>query len=115
VVWYGVLVVLLAALVPAVMTPAVRRTVRLGPPVIVAVVTTYLGFHWVTDTVAGLVAGLVLYRLLRRVSWDDVPLHRLPGGRRLGRRGCGRTLPAHTPQIKPDQSAGGTGMVWQGS
>jgi membrane-associated phospholipid phosphatase len=87
VLWYGVLVLLLAALVPAVMTPAVRRAVRVAPPVIVAVVTTYLGFHWVTDTVAGLIAGLVLYRLLRRVRWDDVPLHRLPGGRRLEARG----------------------------
>jgi membrane-associated phospholipid phosphatase len=55
--------------------------------VLVAVVTTYLGFHWITDTVAGLIAGVLLYRLLRRVPWDDVPLHRVPGGRRLAARG----------------------------
>ena len=60
---------------------------RLAPPVLVAVVTTYLGFHWITDTVAGLIAGLLLYRLLRRVPWDDLPLHRLPGTRRLAQRG----------------------------
>jgi membrane-associated phospholipid phosphatase len=86
VVWYGVLVLLLAALAPAALRPAARRALRFGPPVIVAVVTTYLGFHWVTDTVAGLVAGLLLDRLLRRVRWDDVPLHRVPGGRWLAAR-----------------------------
>jgi membrane-associated phospholipid phosphatase len=87
VVWYGVLVLLLAALVPAVRSPATRLALRVGPPVIVAVVTTYLGFHWVTDTVAGLIAGVLLDRLLRRVDWDAVPLHRLPGGDRMAARG----------------------------
>jgi membrane-associated phospholipid phosphatase len=87
VVWYGVLVMLLAALAPTAMRPAARRALRLAPPVAVAVVTTYLGFHWVTDTVAGLIAGLLLYRLMRRVRWDDVPLHRLPGRRWLAARG----------------------------
>src|SRR5688500_10474057 len=85
--WYGILVLLLAALVPAAMRPAARLALRLGPPVAVAVVTAYLGFHWVTDTVAGLIAGLLLDRLLRRVRWDDVPLHRVPGGRWLAARG----------------------------
>ena len=87
VVWYGVLVLLLAALLPAARKPAARLALRLAPPAIVAVVTTYLGFHWITDTVAGLVAGVLLDRLLRRVNWDAVPLHRLPGGRRLAARG----------------------------
>ena len=87
VVWYGVLVMLLAALLTTAMRPAARLALRLAPPVLVAVVTTYLGFHWITDTVAGLIAGLLLYRLLRRVPWDDLPLHRLPGTRRLARRG----------------------------
>jgi membrane-associated phospholipid phosphatase len=87
VVWYGVLVLLLAALAPAALRPVARRALRLGPPVVVAVVTTYLGFHWVTDTVAGLAVGLLLDRLLRRVRWDDVPLHRVPGGRWLAARG----------------------------
>jgi membrane-associated phospholipid phosphatase len=87
VVWYGVLVMLLAALLTTAMRPAARLALRLAPPVLVAVVTTYLGFHWITDTVAGLIAGLLLYRLLRRVPWDDLPLHRLPGTRRLAQRG----------------------------
>ena len=42
------------------MAPATRLALRLGPPLVVAFVTTYLGFHWITDTVAGLVAGLLL-------------------------------------------------------
>lgn len=87
IVWYGVLVLLLAALLPAVRQPAARLALRLGPPAAVAVVTTYLGFHWITDTVAGLIAGALLDRLLRRIDWDAVPLHRLPGGRWLAARG----------------------------
>lgn len=87
IVWYGVLVLLLSALAPAVMKPAARLALRFGPPLIVAFVTTYLGFHWITDTVAGLVAGLLLDRLLRRVDWDAVPLHKVPGTRRLAERG----------------------------
>ncbi|GAA0912940.1 phosphatase PAP2 family protein [Virgisporangium aurantiacum] len=87
IVWYGVLVLLLSALAPTTMRPAARLALRFGPPLIVAVVTTYLGFHWITDTVAGLIAGLLLDRLLRRVDWDAVPLHRVPGTRRLAERG----------------------------
>ncbi|GAA1027319.1 hypothetical protein GCM10009557_08200 [Virgisporangium ochraceum] len=87
IVWYGVLVLLLSALAPAALTPAARLALRFGPPLIVAFVTTYLGFHWITDTVAGLVAGLLLDRLLRRVNWDAVPLHRVPGTRRWAERG----------------------------
>jgi membrane-associated phospholipid phosphatase len=87
IVWYGVLVLLLSALAPTTMQPAARLALRFGPPLIVAVVTTYLGFHWITDTVAGLIAGLLLDRLLRRVDWDAVPLDRMPGTRRLAERG----------------------------
>jgi membrane-associated phospholipid phosphatase len=83
IVWYGVLVLLLAGGLPA----AARVALRVGPPVIVAVVTTYLGFHWLTDTVAGILIGLLLDRLLRRVDWNAVPLERVPGGRRLAARG----------------------------
>lgn len=87
IVWYGVLALLLSALAPAAMKPAARLALRLGPPLIVGFVTTYLGFHWITDTVAGLVAGLLLDRLLRRINWDALPLHKVPGTRRLAERG----------------------------
>jgi membrane-associated phospholipid phosphatase len=97
VVWYGVLVLLLAALLPAAARlgerSGARLALRLAPPAIVAVVTTYLGFHWITDTVAGLIAGVLLDRLLRRVNWDAVPLHRVPGGRRLAARGWLGSVP----------------------
>ncbi|TML31926.1 MAG: phosphatase PAP2 family protein [Actinobacteria bacterium] len=70
IVWYGVLVLLL---VPW-LSPGVRRVVRVVPPVVLSVTTVYLGFHWVTDTVAGILLGLLLDRLMRRIPW------RLPAG-----------------------------------
>ncbi len=73
-VWYGVLVLLLAPW----LTLMWRRLLRVVPPAVLTVTTIYLGFHWVTDTVAGLLLGFLLDRLLHRVPWDRVPL-----GRRL--------------------------------
>ncbi len=89
IVWYGVLALLLREVLPA----AARRALRIGPPLIVAIVTTYLGYHWLTDTVAGLLAGLLLDRALRRVDWNAPPLHRLPGGGRLAARGWTNPVP----------------------
>ncbi|MEV1285936.1 phosphatase PAP2 family protein [Micromonospora sp. NPDC049679] len=75
-VWYGVLALLLAPW----LAPATRRWLRVTPPVIVFASTVYLNFHWLTDSVAGLLLGLLLDRLLARVPWDDVPLPPLPRG-----------------------------------
>ncbi|WP_205863351.1 phosphatase PAP2 family protein [Planosporangium thailandense] len=66
IVWYGILALLLAGLLDV----RWRRAVRVVPPVILLVVTIYLSFHWVTDSVAGLMLGLLLYRLLVRVFHD---------------------------------------------
>jgi membrane-associated phospholipid phosphatase len=77
-VWYGVIAVLLGALVAV--PPRVRVAVRLVPPLIVFCTTTYLAFHWLTDSIAGLFLGLILTRLMARVSWDSVWLPRLPNG-----------------------------------
>jgi membrane-associated phospholipid phosphatase len=66
IVWYGVLVLLLAQWLPV----PVQRAVRLVPPVVLAVTTVYLGYHWLTDTVAGILLGLLLYRLIRRLPED---------------------------------------------
>ena len=78
VVWYGVIAVLLVALLRAYGRRApggwAIRALRVGPPVAVFVATTYLAYHWLTDAVAGLLLGLLLDRLLRRVPWDTVPL-----------------------------------------
>jgi membrane-associated phospholipid phosphatase len=77
-VWYGVIALLLGALVAV--PPRVHLAIRLAPPVIVFCTTTYLSFHWLTDSVAGLFLGLILTRLMARVAWDSVWLPRLPNG-----------------------------------
>lgn len=48
--------------------------IRVVPPLVVLTTTTYLGWHWLTDSVAGLLLGLLLDRLLHRVPWDGLPL-----------------------------------------
>jgi membrane-associated phospholipid phosphatase len=59
IVWYGVLVLLL--------DPPLGWLVRLVPPIVLAVTTVYLGYHWLSDTIAGILLGLLLYRLTRRL------------------------------------------------
>jgi membrane-associated phospholipid phosphatase len=79
-VWYGAIALLASALVT--LSPAARRALRVLPPVIVFCTTTYLAFHWITDSIAGLLLGLVLARLMTRARWDAVPLPRLRGWER---------------------------------
>ncbi|MEH0982824.1 phosphatase PAP2 family protein [Micromonospora sp. CPCC 205556] len=79
IVWYGVIALLLAPLLRSFGRQMPRRVVavvRVVPPAVVLCTTTYLGWHWLTDSVAGLLLGLLLDRLLHRVPWDDVPLPR---------------------------------------
>jgi len=77
-VWYGVLALLLAPWI----TERWRWVIRIAPPVILTFTTVYLRYHWLTDTVAGILLGFVLWRLIARVPFDDVPL-----GSFLERRG----------------------------
>jgi len=96
IVWYGVIALLIAALLRTVGRghPAVdvggaarpiavpfpgHRALRVLPAVIVFCTTTYLGHHWLTDSIAGLLLGWLLVRLLDRTPWDDLPLPDLPG------------------------------------
>ncbi|HEY2672740.1 MAG TPA: phosphatase PAP2 family protein [Rugosimonospora sp.] len=72
IVWYGVLALLLSAWLPVVW----RRVIRVVPPAVLGVTTVYLSFHWLTDTVAGLLFGLFLDRIMRRIPWDELPLGR---------------------------------------
>jgi membrane-associated phospholipid phosphatase len=72
IVWYGVLAMLLTGVLPATW----RRAIRVVPPVVLFVTTVYLSFHWLTDSIAGLLLGLLLYRLLFRVPWETMPLGR---------------------------------------
>ncbi|WP_245871264.1 phosphatase PAP2 family protein [Asanoa hainanensis] len=66
VVWYGVIALLLA--------PWLNRTARLwlriAPPAIVFVTTIYLDYHWLTDSVAGVLLGVFISRLIDRVPWQ---------------------------------------------
>jgi uncharacterized membrane protein YkvA (DUF1232 family) len=81
VVWYGILALLLSGVFSA----GRRSALHVVPPTILFFTTIYLSFHWLTDTVAGLLLGMLLYRLLMRVPWDSVPL-----GRRLTTAGWAR-------------------------
>lgn len=83
-VWYGVIALLLGALLRALDRPPLparaHAALRVLPPAIVFCTTTWLAFHWITDSVAGLLLGLILTRLLARIPWDAIPLPRLPRG-----------------------------------
>ena len=82
--WYGVIAVLLNALLRSLDRPVLSArayaALRVLPPAIVFVTTTWLAFHWITDSVAGLLLGLILTRLLARVPWDALKLPGLPRG-----------------------------------
>jgi len=73
---------MIAALVRSPLSPRVRAAMRIVPPVVVFCTTTYLAYHWITDSVAGLLLGLVLTRLMARVPWDAILLPRLGGWER---------------------------------
>ncbi|XVV12333.1 phosphatase PAP2 family protein [Actinoplanes sp. CA-131856] len=81
-VWYAVLALLIAALLRRSLTVRETILIRVVPVAIVFCTTVYTGFHWLTDSVAGLLLGLVLARLISCVSWDAVPLPRLGGWER---------------------------------
>jgi membrane-associated phospholipid phosphatase len=71
-VWYGVLALLLTLWLSA----RWRWVLRIVPPAILTITTVYLGFHWLSDTVAGILLGTFLWRLIGRVPWDTIPLGR---------------------------------------
>ena len=73
---------LLAALLRRALSRREFLAVRVAPVVLVFCTTIYTGFHWLTDSVAGLLLGLVLARLLARVPWDAIPLPHLGGWER---------------------------------
>ncbi len=76
-IWYGVLAMFLIPL-PAVLRGAwPRRLIWWAPVLVVGLASTYLGYHWVTDVIAGLVLGLIVVRLVRRQLWRRL---RLPPG-----------------------------------
>ncbi|MEU7903213.1 phosphatase PAP2 family protein [Actinoplanes sp. NPDC049118] len=82
--WYAVIALLASALLRSLdrppLSPRAYTALRVLPPAIVFFTTTYLAYHWITDSVAGLLLGLILARLLTRIPWDAIPLPRLPNG-----------------------------------
>lgn len=70
IVWYGFIIFLVGGH----MTGWQRALMRYFPPVIVTFSTTYLGFHWFTDTPAGLFIGVVILRIVQRIPWDTMEL-----------------------------------------
>jgi membrane-associated phospholipid phosphatase len=64
IVWYGVLALLLTPW----LNPLAQRVLRLAPPVLFTVTTIYLGYHWPTDTVAGMLLGVFLVRVVYRAA-----------------------------------------------
>jgi membrane-associated phospholipid phosphatase len=65
VLWYAAFAYLLGGL-----SHRLLLALRVVPPAIVLCTTTYLSWHWITDSIAGLFIGLVLARLLARVPWE---------------------------------------------
>jgi membrane-associated phospholipid phosphatase len=65
IVWYGVLALLLAPW----LSRSVRMWLRVAPPAIVFCTTIYLDFHWLTDSISGVLLGVFLYRLIARIPW----------------------------------------------
>jgi membrane-associated phospholipid phosphatase len=91
IVWYGVIALLLAAWI----RPVARRWLRFAPPVLVGVANVYLGYHWVTDMLAGICLGIVIDRLIARTPWPKVgPPNRATGSRAAGSR-AGPADPDH--------------------
>jgi membrane-associated phospholipid phosphatase len=73
-VWYAVIALLVAALLRRPLTRLEWVLIRVVPVVLLFVTTVYTGFHWLTDSVAGVLLGAVLARLIERVRWDAIPL-----------------------------------------
>ncbi|MDI1465832.1 phosphatase PAP2 family protein [Catellatospora sp. KI3] len=70
IVWWGLIVILASRMWR--LPPVLVRWLRVAPPVIVLLTTTYLSYHWITDGIAALALGLLLDRLIHRVDWDAV-------------------------------------------
>jgi membrane-associated phospholipid phosphatase len=78
-VYYAMLAMLLSGILP----PVVRQLLRWVPGVLIFLGTTYLGWHWLTDSIGGYLLGLLLVRLLTRLPWTTMPLPGwLPDARR---------------------------------
>jgi membrane-associated phospholipid phosphatase len=81
-VWYGVIALLTAALIKRPLTAREAFLIRFLPVMILFCTTVYTGFHWLTDSIAGVLLGLFLTRLMARIPWEALPLPSLRGWNR---------------------------------
>lgn len=66
-IWYPVLLALVERALRRPLAAGLRRTSLVVPVVVVFVAVTYLGYHWVTDCVAGVLLGVALRQALARL------------------------------------------------
>jgi len=100
-VYYAVLAFLLAGY----LGPAPRALLRWAPGVLVFLGTTYLAWHWLTDSVGGYLLGLLQVRLLTRLPWATMPPPRwFPGGRARHTPGNRRTRPRPATERRDDSA-----------
>jgi membrane-associated phospholipid phosphatase len=64
-IWYPVLIALVERALRRPLAASPRRALLVVPAAIVFVAVTYLGYHWITDCVAGLLLGVALREALR--------------------------------------------------
>jgi membrane-associated phospholipid phosphatase len=76
-VWYAVIALLVALLLRRPLRTWESFAVRVLPVAVLFCTTVYTGFHWLTDSIAGVLLGLFLARLIERVPWPRV----IPGRR----------------------------------
>jgi membrane-associated phospholipid phosphatase len=70
-IWYPVLVALIERALRRKLAARVGRTLLVAPVVIVFVAVTYLGYHWLTDSVAAVLLGLALRLALHRLPLEE--------------------------------------------
>jgi membrane-associated phospholipid phosphatase len=69
-IWFAFVVFLLGMH----LTHRQRMVLFVAPPIILLISQTYLVYHWLTDTPAGYLLGMLAIRLVERVPWGTVPL-----------------------------------------
>ncbi|GAB3648729.1 hypothetical protein GCM10028833_15190 [Glycomyces tarimensis] len=68
--WYGFIILLVGAAI----RPWLRHLMTFVPPVLVTFSTTYLGYHWFSDTPAGIFIGVLILRIVQRIRWEAIEL-----------------------------------------